>query len=107
MNLQIDIQAETPTVPATYDSYNNEIKPWSNVTGLTGLWASMITTGGRELYAAQKVHAETSVVFKLRHVTGITTLMQVKYGSRLFNIINVNNVNEKNEYLLLSCKEVV
>lgn len=102
MNLQIDIQQNTPT----YNSYNEPIESWVGVTGLTSLWASMITTGGREYYAAQKLNAETSAVFKLGYVTGITTTMRVKYGSRYFDILNVNNKDEKFEYLLLSCKEV-
>ena len=103
MNLQIDIQENKPTKDT-----NGQLKDaWSGVTGLTGLWASMITTGGREFYAAQRLNAETTAVFKIRYITGITPLMRVKFGSRCFNIFNVNNVNEKSEYILLSCKEVV
>ena len=105
MNLQIDIQQDIGT---DKDSYGQHIEFWANVTGLTGLWASMITTGGREFYAAQKLNAETQAVFKLRYIAGITSLMRVKYGSRYFSIISPpNNVNEKFEHILLSCKEVV
>ena len=103
MNLKIDIQKNTATV----NEMGQKAPPsYANVTGLTGLWAKMITTGGRELYAAQKINAETEVVFKLRYIAGITTKMFVKYGDRLFNILLVNNIDEKNEWLLLSCKEV-
>ena len=103
MNKIIDIQEAT----ITYNSYNEPIEEWKNVTGLTGLYASVITTGGREFYAAQKLNAEVTAVFKLRYIEGITNLMRVKYGGRYFQIFFVNNVDEKNEYLLLSCKEVV
>lgn len=100
MNLTIDIQKTT----ATYDSYGQPVESWSNL--YTGLFASAITTGGKEFYAAQRQNAETAMVFKTRYITGITTLMRVKYGSRYFNILSVNNKDEKFEYLLLSCKEV-
>ena len=103
MNKIIDVQE--PIVD--YNSYNEPIETWENVTGLTGLFASVITTGGREFYAAQKLNAEVTAVFKLRYIEGITNLMRVKYGSRYFQIFFVNNVDEKNEFLLLSCKEVV
>jgi SPP1 family predicted phage head-tail adaptor len=103
MNLQIDIQQNTPIK----DSYGQMVESWGNVTGLTGLFASMITTGGREFYAAQKMNAETAAVFKLRYIEGITNLMRVKYGTRYFDILNANNVNEKFEYLLISAKEVI
>ena len=103
MNLQIDIQQSTPVV----DSYGQPVEGWANVSGLTNLWAGMITTGGREFYAAQKVNAETSALFKIRYIAGITQAMRVKYGSRFFNLLNVNNVNEKFEFILISGKEVL
>lgn len=103
MNLQIDIQSNTAAV----DSFGQPVESWANVTGLTSLWASGISTGGREYYAAQKLNAEVTMVFKIRYQTGITPLMRVKYGSRYFQILSVNNVNEKNEFVLISCKEVL
>lgn len=102
MNLQIDIQQKTQTA----DSFGQMIDSWSNVVGLTALWCSVKTTGGAEFYAAQKINAETSMLFKLRYIPGITNLMRVVYNSKNYEIINVNNVDEANEFLLLSCKEV-
>jgi SPP1 family predicted phage head-tail adaptor len=102
--MQIDIQQETGSA----DGYGQVGGTWANVTGLTGIFASMITTGGREYYAAQKLNAETQCVFRFRYMPGITSLMRVKYGSRYFQIISPpNNVNEKFEWILLSCKEVI
>jgi SPP1 family predicted phage head-tail adaptor len=80
---------------------------WSNVTGLTSLWASITTTGGKEFYTAQRTNAEITTLIELRYIAGITAKMRVKYGSRAFDIIYSNNVDEKNETWLLSCKEVV
>lgn len=101
MNLQIDIQQIT----TTQDGYGDTIKTPSNL--YTGLWASMITTGGGEFYAAQKLNAATTAVFKTRYVEGVKSDMKVIYGSRTFEILFVNNKDEKFEWLLLSCKEVV
>lgn len=101
MNLQINIQTYTET----QDDYGQIIK--APVDLYTGLWASMVTTGGGEFYAAQKLNAETSALFKLRYQPGITSKMKVIYGNRTFEILNVNNVNEKFEWIHLSCKEVI
>lgn len=103
MNRQISIQAVTQTA----DSFGQPIESWADVTGLTDLFASVINTGGKEYYAAQKLNAEVTAVFKVRYVSGITVLHRVKYGSRYFHILNVNNVNEADNFLLLSCKEVI
>lgn len=103
MNLQIDIQQDT----GQQDSFGEPIPGLTNVTGLTSLWASMFTAGSREVYVAQKVIAETTAVFKLRYIDGVTEKMFVKYGGRTFQILGKpNNKDEKFEWLLISCKEV-
>jgi SPP1 family predicted phage head-tail adaptor len=100
-NVEITIQQDTGTGK---DSYGQHIEDW---TAFLTTPAAMFTTGGRELYAAQKVNAETSAVFKLWYVPEITPLMRIKYGCRIFNILSVNNENEQNRFLLISAKEVV
>ena len=100
MNSIVDIQEAS----YTNDTYNEPIKTWKSK--FSGVYAKIITTGGREFYAAQKLNAEVTAVIKLRYIDGITSLMRVKYGSRYFEIFLVNNVDEKNEFILLSCKEV-
>jgi SPP1 family predicted phage head-tail adaptor len=103
MNRLITIQAATSTA----DAYGQMVESWSDVAGLTNLWCGVISTGGREYYAAQKLNAETTAVFKIRYITGILPTHRVKYGTRYFHILNVNDKDEKDEFILLSCKEVV
>jgi SPP1 family predicted phage head-tail adaptor len=72
------------------------------------VFAAMITTGGREFYAAQKINAETTAVFKTWHRADINTRMRIKVGNRIFEILPpLNNVDNKNVALLISAKEVV
>lgn len=100
--------------------FNIEIEFWQDGTGRDSFGqpngtpakyltapAGMITTGGRELYAAQKVHAETSAVFKMWYEPGITEKMWIMYGTRRFEILSINNVDEQNQFLLISGKEAV
>ena len=100
-NVEITIQQDTGT---TQDSYGQLVESWTTFLATP---ASMITTGGRELYAAQKVNAETTAVFKMWYEPGIDAKMWIMYGSRKFNILAINNVDEQNQFLLISAKEVV
>lgn len=87
----------------TYDSYNDPVETPSTVTTA---WAAIITTGGREFYAAQKLYAETSAVFEIRHTAAITVKMRILYGTRIFQILGINDVDERHTTMLISTKEV-
>jgi SPP1 family predicted phage head-tail adaptor len=71
------------------------------------VWAGIITTGGKEFYAAQRLHAETTAVIKIRYRTGLLPTMRIKYGERYFDILSINDVDEDHREMLISCREVV
>jgi len=103
MTRRIEIQTKT----STSDAFNQPIESWSTVSTI---WAEITTTGGGEFYAAQKLHASTQALFKVRYDSSnktITTKARIKYGSRIFEILNINNVDEANQELNISAKEVI
>lgn len=69
------------------------------------IWAQVITSGGREFYAAQKLHAETSAVFKIRYTQKVNTRQRIKYGSRTFEILNIADPDGARVELNISAKE--
>ena len=97
---QITIQ----TSIGAQDEYGEASQTYAD---LATVWASIITTGGREFYAAQKQNAETTALFKIRYRRGIRTDMQIKYGRRIFEILAIADPEEKHEELLISAKEVI
>lgn len=100
LNTTITFQQNTPT----HDSLNQPVPNWADVATV---YASVITTGGREYYAAQKLNAETSVVFKIRYRRGLKTTMRVKWAGKYYEILPpINDVNGKHEEILISAKEV-
>lgn len=101
LNIQISIQAKS----GAKDSFGQSGDTWSDI--VTDVWASIQETGGREFYAAQKSYAETTALFKVSFVNGIRTTMRIKFGTRYFNILGVNNIKQKNICLLLAAKEAV
>ena len=88
----------------SYNSYNEPIETWKDAFVL---WADVINTGGGEFYAAQKLNAMTTAVFRTRYVSDISTVDRIKYGNRIFEILFINDVSEKHVELLISAKEVV
>lgn len=100
LDKRITLQAET----GAQDSYGTPGGTWAD---LATVWAGIITTGGREFYAAQKVNAETAAVFKIRYRSGINPTIRIQYGRRYFNILSIADPEERHEELLISCKEVI
>ena len=99
-NRRIIIERKT----TTYNAYNEPIDAWA--TNQT-LWAGIVTSGGGEFYAAQKINAQTTAVFKIRYNTTITTVDRIKYGTRIFQILSINDVDARHEEMFISAKEVV
>lgn len=100
LNRRITVQKKT----ITYDSYNQPIETWKDTYTI---WAEVLTSGGGEFYAAQKVNAETQAVFNVRYTKSIGVLDRINYDNRIFEILSVNDVNAGRTELQISAKEVV
>ena len=105
LNRQITFQALTRTT----DSGGFPTESWADSTTV---WAQVISSGGGEFFAAQKLNAETSVVFKVRHLdvldTGnVSKDYRVKFGTRYFDILNINPVDGMRVEMMVSCKEIL
>lgn len=104
LNRRIVIQKKS----VTYDSYNQPIEAWEDKYMVS---AKVINSGGGEFYAAQKVYAETQVLFKIRYTKNTKTINEmdrIKYDGRIFEIIAPpNDVNGMRTELQISAKEVV
>ena len=100
LNRKIEIQSKTPT----YNSLHEPIYVWATTLSV---WAGIITTGGREFYAAQKVNALTEAVFKIRYNNKVTVKDRIEYNGRIFEILSVNDINEAHIEIQISAKELI
>lgn len=99
LNRRITVQKKA----VTYDSYGAPAEAW---TDAFSVWAGVVTTGGGEFYAAQKLHADTKALFKTRYTTGITVQHRIVYMGRVYEILAINDVNGERKALHISAREV-
>lgn len=70
--------------------------------------ASIQPLGGRELFWAMQVAAEAThqVIMRYDPAVLITEKDRIDFKGRTFQIINVNNIEERNRLWQILCKEV-
>jgi len=78
-----------------------------NWVDIATVWAAIKPLSGRELLAAQAVQSETTGTIEIRYRAGITPSQRAVFGSRIFEILAVLNIEERNRELRLLTKEVV
>lgn len=70
-------------------------------------WAEVRTMSGMQALKNGVEFTKTTVRFLIRYPKKvISSQMQVRMGSRIFEIVYLNNVNEMNAELELQCREV-
>ena len=84
------------------DSYGQPSTSWSDVVTV---WGAVEPLSGRELMAAEAVQSEITHQVIIRYIAGITSKMRVLYGTRIFDIQNVLDENERHRMLTLLCLE--
>lgn len=95
----IQIQQATET----RDAVGGIVTTWSAVASPR---AEIITLSGREYFAAQAVHSETTTRIRIRHRAGIVPKMRVLHGSTTYDILAPIDPDGRKEELHLFCKVV-
>ena len=101
---EINKRITIKTQVLTQNSYGEEIITWSN---FCTVWAKITSSSGKEFYAVQKLNPETTALFKIRYRSGLDTSMRIYYGTRIFDILYIDNVGEGNVEINLLCKELI
>ncbi len=79
-------------------------KSWSSVGSY---WAGIEPLNGRELVTAQSVKPDVTTRIVLRYVGSITSKDRFTFNSRVFHILNVRNIDERNAEYEILCKEII
>lgn len=97
---QITIQQPT----RTQDSFGEPLLTWS---AFAVTRASVEPIVGRELTQAAKVEGDMTHRVYVRFRDGITTDMRILHRGRVFNILSVGDVEERERRIEIRCKEEV
>lgn len=71
------------------------------------MWAAVEPFRGREYWNNQQVQGEATHKIVMRHRSGITPANRVLWGSRVFNVIEALNPDERSISIEIMAKEVV
>lgn len=85
------------------DAYGALVDTWGT---FATWWASVEPLNGREYVEAGKVNAEVTTRIKGRYISGVLPAMRAMFGTRVFSIVSVININERNRELELMCREI-
>lgn len=71
-------------------------------------WAYVNNLFGKEYWTAKQYNAENTVEFTIRFSAckNISDKERIVFRSKVYNILSVDNVQYKNEYIKLKAKEV-
>jgi len=86
---RIEIQQDTPV----RNDMGEPVPGWATIHTV---WASITPVGGQERFSNNKESAEVSHKIKIRYLAGLSPAMRIKYGTRIFDIQNVLNYDERN-----------
>ena len=70
-------------------------------------WASIEPIKGREFFAEAKVQADVTHRIRMRNSTGLTVRNRVKFGTRIFNLVEVIDSAERGISHEIMATEVV
>ena len=85
------------------DEYG-ESNEWEDVKIV---WADVRPLSGKQFFQAKQINAEISHSIFIRYQDGIKTNMRIKFKDRYFEILYIINVEEKNKYLKIYCRELI
>lgn len=97
---RVTIQQNTPT----QDAFGEPIESWSTYATV---WAAVEPLTGNERFVpvGAQVQATVSTRIRIRYRDGVTNQMRVLWGSRIYRIEAVLNLEERDREIHLLCEE--
>ncbi len=94
---EVEIQQRGETI----DKLGGSVAAWTNYTFT---YAKITNPSGNDLIQAAQVKAFVNSVIKIRPDSGVRTNMRIVFKNRNYNIEFVNDVDERDDTMLLFCK---
>jgi SPP1 family predicted phage head-tail adaptor len=101
---KIDRQIILQVATVTRGTDGAEVQSW---TTHDTVWAMKLCGTSREVYAAQKVNAEVTNLYKMRYRYLANARMRILDEGRTYDVIGVDDADPQKKELRLLAKEVV
>lgn len=82
------------------------------IGGVTDSWATIATVYGsivrksdKEMIESDRLTQTVTHTIRIRYYAGVTPSYRLLFGSRVFSIIKVNDMGERNRTMVLDCIE--
>lgn len=85
------------------NEFNEQIEEWNLVKKV---WAAIIPALGRNYYAADQTQTDAKTKINTRYHPEITREMRIYYGNKVYEIIDIQDVETRHEELAIYCSEV-
>lgn len=88
LNRRITIQQVTET----QDSYNALTESWSTYKTV---WAEVVPKRAREYFSQAETVSQSDIMFRIRHISGVTTKMRISYDGNVYDIQSIIEIGYK------------
>jgi SPP1 family predicted phage head-tail adaptor len=76
----------------------------ADLVELAEVWAKWSNVHGSESWIASSVEAESPATVLIRYLDGIDTSCYIQKGDQIYQIVSVDNIQERSEYIELKVK---
>lgn len=104
---QLRQTVEFQATSSTGDGFGGSVEDWTGVSGLTSVRVAVYPISARERINSMKPEMNITHKIQMRHHSGVTGEMRIKFGSRYLYIDSIINPDERNRRLELLCEEKV
>lgn len=94
---KIKIQSRAIKTPVTGVDLTEEM------TDEKTAWAGIKTGRGESIFDAQQVERDVTHYFFVRYISWITAEHWILYKTKRYDILDIENINEDNEFMRLRC----
>ena len=98
------VQLQKQTGSETADSRGASTKTWQTIETV---YASIATLSGDEVAIGRQIEARATHHLEMHYTATITPLVRIKHGDVFYQVEAIDNVQQRNRWLILQCEEVL
>ena len=97
-----DLNRVVSLMTRTLDAPQSSVDFGHTFTDLT-TWAALATVKGKDVFAGTNMSTLISHIFYVRYRSDVTAEWWIKYKSKNYDIVDTENLEERNEFLAIFC----